>query len=197
MRRAVIIAIGLMLAVTACAAGDVGGEATDPPEPAGTGQSEPAGGGGDADPTEAPTGDSDDPLSGFRDDEASAVVIIGDERYEFDGLRCVTMGGALGAASMGGDPSVNISLPPTDWESSGDDWDPPSVRVDGDDPYFHFEAGGDVVLMSPDLAETYMVTSFTSDGYRASGTAAFVDMTQLADPPPPINGTFEVSCPRP
>jgi hypothetical protein len=111
MRRAVIIAIGLMLAVTACAAGDVGGEATDPPEPAGTGQSEPAGGGGDADPTEAPTGDSDDPLSGFRDDEASAVVIIGDERYEFDGLRCVTMGGALGAASMGGDPSVNISLP--------------------------------------------------------------------------------------
>jgi hypothetical protein len=197
MRRALIITIALMLVMAACASGDAGREATQAPGPA---ESEPAGGGGggDTDPTESPTGDADDPLSGFRDDEASAVVTIDGDRYEFDGLYCVTMGGALGAASVGADPSVNISLPPMDWESSPEDWDPPSVRVQSDEPYADFQAGGDTIEFDTRLeAGMSQVDSFDSDGYRASGTATFVNLAIFDQPLEPVSGTFEVSCPRP
>jgi hypothetical protein len=197
MRRVTIIAIGLMLVMAACASGGAGGEATDPPGPAGPGSSGPAGGDG-TDPTAAPTADSDDPLSGFRDEDATAVVVIGDERYEFEGLYCVTMFGALSAASVGDvDPKVNIQIPPDGWETSGDEWDPPSVHVASDEPYFRMEANAGLVdELSPIYAGS-QVDSFTTDGYRASGTGLFLDSYDFTPDQELVAGRFEVSCPRP
>jgi hypothetical protein len=42
----------------------------------------------------------DDPL-GFGREANTAVVTIGDRRFEFGNLFCVTIGGAIGAASTG------------------------------------------------------------------------------------------------
>jgi hypothetical protein len=186
MRSTMAIALGALLAVSACSSGDGAAQSTPAP-----------GGGSGSEPTQAPSASTDDPLGGFRDEDASVLVVIGEQRFEFTNLHCVTMGGALGAASLGGDPQVDISLPPSDWETSAEDWDAPTVRVEGDEPYFDFRAGGDVVEADSRYDGLSQVDTFTSDGYRASGTATFVDTALFGEAPTPITGTFEVNCPRP
>jgi hypothetical protein len=126
------------------------------------------------------------------------VVVIGDERFEFTDLYCVTMGGALGALSLASDPSVDISLPPANWESSGEDWEAPNVIVRGDEPYLDWHAGGETVeLMSNIGPGVSQVDSFESDGFHATGSATFVSLAEHSDAPEGIQGTFEVTCPRP
>lgn len=175
-------------------------------------------GGGQVDPTSAGDGnvtastdgspatseadseaDSDDPL-GFGEEENVAVVTIGDDRYEFSDLYCVSMGGAMGVSSVGGDPQVNIDLPPLDWETSGEDWDPPSIRVSGDEPYFDMQARGETMVADARVQPgSSQVDSFESDGYRASGEATFIDATavMVSQDPEPVTGTFEVRCAHP
>lgn len=195
MNRTWILVIGIILVVTACSSGEGGSDPTDPPSvPAGE-ASEPAGG---DDATPAPDDGDDDPLATFRDEEASARVMIGDQTFEFAGLYCVTLGGALGAASVGTDPTVNIDIPPADWETSTDDWDPPSIRLSSDEPYFDFQAGPEAVEfyegIEPGMSQ---VDSFETDGYRVTGTATFVDVAIFGEAPQPVTGSFEVTCPRP
>lgn len=139
----------------------------------------------------------DDPL-GFGEAQNTATVTIGDTTYEFENLYCVTMGGALGASSVGGDPTVDISLPPEGWETSGEDWSPPSVRVQGDDPYLDFMAGGDVAMADDRLTDRSQVDSFSSDGYHATGDATFMDEQSfmLDAGTEPVTGSFEVTCPK-
>lgn len=138
----------------------------------------------------------DDPL-GFGNEDATAVVTIGDQTYEFGNLYCVTIGGALGAASVGGDPQVDITLPPEDWETSGDGWDPPSIRVDSDEPYFIIHANAQLADQMTNVEPGQsQVDSFSTDGYHASGTATFLDPFAGGTPPEPMTGTFEVTCPR-
>lgn len=147
----------------------------------------------------APDASSDDPL-GFGDEENVAVVTIGDDRYEFTDLYCVSMGGAMGATSVGGDPQVNIDLPPLDWETSDEGWDAPSIRVSGDDPYFDMQAGGETMAADERVEPgSTQVDSFVSDGYHASGEATFIDATavMVSEDPQPVTGTFEVTCARP
>lgn len=142
---------------------------------------------------------TDDPL-GFGEEENVAVVTIGDDSYEFTDLYCVSMGGAMGATSVGGDPQVNIDLPPLDWETSDEGWDPPSIRVSGDDPYFDMQAGGETVAADERVEPgSSQVDSFESDGYHATGTATFIDANavMVSEDPEPITGTFEVNCARP
>jgi hypothetical protein len=143
-------------------------------------------------PGSQPDGSVDNPLAVLGRADNTAVVVIGGQRYEFANLYCVTIAGALGAESLGGDPQVNIDLPPQDWETSGSDWDPPSIRVQVDDPEHDYKAGGNYSGLSPDQSR---VTSFDSDGHHATGTAAFFDDVPHADPTS-VTGTFEVACPN-
>ena len=143
-------------------------------------------------PAGQPNGSVDNPLAVLGRADNTAVVVIGDERYEFADLYCVTIAGALGAESLGGNPQVNIDLPPQDWETSGSDWDPPSIRVQVDDPEHDYKAGGNYTGLSPDQSQ---VTSFDSDGRHATGTATFFDDVSHADPSS-VTGTFEVTCPN-
>ncbi len=198
MHRSVIIAMGAMLVVTGCSSGAGVTEApAAPAAPGATADASPAAtGGGDA--TGEPSVNPDDPL-GFGEEEATAVVIIDGQRYEFANLYCVNIGGAMSAASVGGDPKVDFGIPPEDWETSTtQDWDPPSIRLQVDEPRTDYRAGGDVLDLLPDFQPGMsQVDSFTTDGYRASGSATFVEISDFGADLVPISGTFEVSCPRP
>jgi hypothetical protein len=200
MRRIGIIALGAMLIVAACSSGatdsDPGSAGTTAPDAA---TPETTAGAPDAEPTGADSADTDDPLDDFRDEGSSAVVIIGDERYEFEDLYCVSIGGAMGASSIGNvDPDVRIDLPPEDWETSAQEWEPPSVSLSIDDPYTQWIAGGDLVIQLPKYKPgTSQVDGFTTDGYHATGTATFVDIAIPTEELTPVTGSFEVTCPRP
>jgi hypothetical protein len=124
--------------------------------------------------------------------------VIGDQRYEFTDLYCVTIGGAMGASSVGGDPSVRIDVPPEDWETSAQEWDDPSVSLSSDEPYVQWIAGGDIVTQLPKYQPgSSQVDGFRSDGYHATGTATFVDVANPTAELTPVTGTFDVTCPRP
>lgn len=168
-----------------------------------------SGNGDDTTPTEAPSngddGNGDDngngggPSGGV--EENRAVVTIGDRTYEFDlSVQCLSLFGnmaAAGTAVDGSDVDLTLGLPPEDWETSEEDWDPPYVRVDDDENDLNWRAGGDVVV---DMVEegTSQVDSFTHDGQRASGTATFIDLyaVQRQENPDPVQGTFEFACPE-
>jgi len=96
----------------------------------------------------------------------SAVVTIGAERFELSGLRCVTLGGFVGVQWIEGPryPQINIEVPPPDWETSGEDWDPPSVQVISSEEVT-WRADPDATSLpniEPGLSQ---VDSFTSDGF--------------------------------
>ena len=65
-----------------------------------------------------------DPL-GFGKDANTATVTVDGETYASSDLFCVALFGAMGAHSVGSGLGVSIDLPPEDWESSGQDWEPP------------------------------------------------------------------------
>jgi hypothetical protein len=41
------------------------------------------------------------------------------------------------------------------------------------------------------------VDAYETDGFRATGSATFVDLATPADVPASLTGTFELECPRP
>jgi hypothetical protein len=186
MRTAASLAV-LAVALAACS----GAQSDNQTEP-------PANSGAPVANTAAPAGQPsvpvDNPVSAFGSADNTAVVVIGDQRYEFANLYCVTLAGAMGASSVSGDPKVNIDLPPQDWETSGSDWDPPSIRIQEDDPYLDLQAGN--VLDTRVTDEQSLVDSFTSDGKHATGTATFLDMAtfMIDQSTPSVSGTFEVTC---
>lgn len=209
------LTIFLVLAIAACGGGSDDGD--NDGDDAGS------------DPTSAATQAPDDSNSGDDDDDGgnddggdddgdapgseSATVTIGDETWEFElssrFAACIALGGAIGAvgpAADGTSVTVDISLPPEDWESQpAGDWDAPSLRINDKATDRDWRAGGDIMAdvlagvgASEDLS---MVTSFSIDGSSASGTASFVEMRalQLAGAsgealPDAVQGTFEVSC---
>lgn len=162
--------------------------------------------------------DNDNDSNGAADDgddnggAAVARVTIGDESWEFDlehqFSTCISLGGAIGAvgpAADGTEVTVDINLPPEDWESdsSDDGWAPPSVRLDDDVNDRQWRAGGDIItdmLAGRDGIEgASQVDSFSSDGGSGSGTATFIDMRAVTFAagdalPESVQGTFEVSC---
>ncbi len=203
MGRRLVIAAAAVLVLAAC--GSAGSDGTQTVEGATAAAATPTPGSADTQATQADKGSDgaasaspNDPL-GFGNEDATAVVTIGDRRYEFGDLYCVTLGGALSAASTGSDPSVDIKVPPEDWESSGQGWDPPSVWVSGDDGPLDLRAGDEVVRYDRRLDGLSQVDSFATDGYHATGSATFVDFQAfgLGGEAETISGTFEVTCPRP
>ena len=143
---------------------------------------------------------------------ATASVTIGSDTWTFDldsrFAACIALGGAVGAvgpAADGSDVTVDISLPPEDWESdtSDDGWEAPTVRVDDDVNNRQWRAGGDIIeqmLASRDDADgVSQVDSFSIDRDSGSGTATFIDQRAISFAagdalPESVQGTFEVSC---
>lgn len=198
MTRLINLGFAMLLVLAACSSsggGADGSSAGDAPASVSGAASEAARASDETKTTESVN--PDDPL-GFGEAQNTATVTVGDTTYEFENLYCVTIGGALGASSVGGDPTVDISLPPEGWETSGEDWSPPSVRVQGDDPYFDYMAGGDVAMADDRLAGRSQVDSFSSDGYHATGEATFIDQQafMLDATTEGMTGTFEVTCPK-
>jgi len=203
MKRPTALGLASCLLLTACSAAPGGGtpagdQGTPPPAP---GQTAAPGGAAPTPPGAVVTTNPDDPL-GFGEEANTAVVTIGDQRYEFSNLYCVTLGGAMGAVSVGGEPTVDIDLPPMDWETSAEDWDPPGVEVDvGDENWIADADDTGLIQIEPGLSQ---VDSFESDGYHATGRATFmeasawngVQMGLSDEAPDPVQGTFEVTCPR-
>jgi hypothetical protein len=135
----------------------------------------------------------------------TAVVTIGADRYEFSDVQCSIFAPRyIQAGNYGGDPEVQIVLPPEGWESQGDTYGPPSVQVTiGDE-----SAGGVVWLagdngsptIAPIKAGSSQLDSYTvPDGrpVKATGTATFIDLTahRQGKDADVKSGTFAVSCP--
>jgi hypothetical protein len=200
MRRIGIIAIGTVLVVAACSSG--GGSVPTSPSGGTNGPDAATPETASGPPDAGPGGASLNPeelVDQFRDEGSSAVVVVGDQRFEFDGLYCVNIGGAMAALSVGVIPSVDIEVPPEDWATSTtQDWDPPSISIDIDEPDMQLVAGGDFLSSLPKFQPGMsQVDDFSTDGYHATGTATFVDIADFTADLVPVAGTFEVTCPRP
>jgi hypothetical protein len=199
--------IGFVLTFGLAACGGSGSDApatqgaTSPPDasaPAAEATAPPAEATSPPDATSAPGGDPDvGPLN-------VAVVTIGDERYEFTDVQCSIFAPRyIQAGNFGGDPEVSIVLPPDGWESEGDTYSPPSVRVSiGDGGTGQTWLAGDdgLPLLAPIPEGSSQIDSYTvPDGrpVKATGTATFIDVVAHnngADAPS-VSGSFEVSCP--
>jgi hypothetical protein len=213
-RGVVILLVCLALTAAACGGDDEGSideQSTSAPETtdAGAAGGEPA--------TDAPEGDgedsSDDGTTPPGDSGPSrATVTVGGETYEADlsgSLAvCISMGGAVGGSGPidgidGG--SIDIDIPPEDYETSTTEWEPPSIRVDlGEDENgvpIDWRAGGDLVLDDPTLVGKSQVDSFEVEGSSAIGTATFIDVFQVqlfavgqVEEPQPVQGSFAIAC---
>lgn len=140
------------------------------------------------DPEAAAAAFQEQMIDSFADEGSWAVVTVGDERWEFADLYCVTMFGSPNVQTLGGDVRLEISIPPDGWETSGEEWDPPSIWITADEPYFSYR--------SPTYDEGDNDTGVTvtaNDGYSASGTAIFGAGFEEE----PVAGSFEFSCPKP
>ncbi len=206
------LAAAAVLVLAAC-----GGDADDPatePTDAAPGSTTTASDSGDA-ATTTVAADATTTTAGGGDGSAGgkyAIVTLGGETYEADFVetfsQCISMGGAIGAvAPIAGleDASLDLSIPPQGWETSGEEWEPPSVGVDlGEDANgvpIDWRASADVVETFPQLEGKSQVDSVTYDGTTISGTATFIDFFQAqlfvtgqVDEPQPVMGTFEISC---
>ncbi|VAV93729.1 hypothetical protein MNBD_ACTINO02-1292 [hydrothermal vent metagenome] len=156
--------------------------------------------------TDAPGGDAQEPTPGGLG-ENRALVVIGDEQFEFDmSATCVSMGGAVGGTGWTADElaKLDLDIPPEDWETSPDGWSAPSIRVDDEsDENLNrdWRAGGEVIANYEGLGDIARVDTFSTDGGRAFGTVTFIDLMayQIAaasgDPlPDPVTGTFDINC---
>ena len=162
---------------------------------------------GSQDVSESPEQDAEEPVP-EGPGAKRAVVVIGDEQFEFDmSIACVSIGGAVGGSGFDADGSVqiNIDISPEDWETSGDGWNAPSIRVEdeSDDaaPRRDWRSGGEVVANYEALSATVRVDTFSVEGSRAAGSATFIDLMAYdlalvtGDPlPEPVAGTFEINC---
>jgi hypothetical protein len=132
----------------------------------------------------------------------TAVVTIGEERYEFSGVRCdILTVGYIQAGNYGGDPEVIIVLPPPGWESQGDTFSAPEVRVSVgsgiDEQVWYAGAEPPVVREIPDGSSSLEYNVPDGRPVTATGTGTFID-TQLVNFGKEwvgVPGSFEVTCP--
>lgn len=134
----------------------------------------------------------------------TAVVVIGDERYEFTDVQCSIFAPRyIQAGNFGGDPEVSIVLPPEGWEAEGDTYSPPSVRVSiGDEATGQRWVAGDdgSVAITPIPDGSSRIDSYSVPDGRpvtATGTGTFIELVahNSGGEAPSVSGSFEVSCP--
>jgi len=207
-RVGIVLLFGAALALAACGGGgDDGAGSVEPTvSPASDVDAPPESDSESQEAADDPGGDAEGSVSVGLGAQR-AVVVIGDEQFEFkmSGV-CLSMGGAVGGVGFTADGAVkiNIDIPPEDWETSADGWDAPSVRVTDerdnvDQP--DWRAGGEVIAAYEDLLDVARVETFSVEGSQASGSATFVDLTAYffaaasGDPLPDLaTGTFEINC---
>jgi len=85
--------------------------------------------------------------------------------------------------------SVEMWIPPTDWESKPElGFDPPRIQVEIEgDPN-----GGAWLADQERFDDNSRVDDYESDGKRANGTMTL--RREFSDELPPVQGTFEVNC---
>ena len=194
--------ISLLLILAACGSDD--GEATATADPTAAPAAT------DTDTGDVESSDADGAADGVPDSIAdlasetgTATVTIGDETYEFTLAgtatidettyvgRCETLFGMIvgsGFATDGRDITVDMEVPPVDWESYEDDrYDPPAIGVKDNEANASWVAnqGDDFVVGSG-------VNEFEQDEMSASGSATFVN--QWDPDSDPVEGSFEVDC---
>lgn len=206
------VVLGLTLVLVACS-GDssdgealqVAGESAPGEQSAQSGETETAGdtdepgessGGGDL--SLVPEGDTD--LLG--NPAGQGLVELSGARYDFIlNSACQKFFGAVQAAGPladGSDGSVDVVIPPEDWETDTEaGWDPPYVQIEnGDESWLaelgteHFVEGANIEL----TAEQSAVTSFTNDGSRVAGEAVFFKRFNF-ETLETATGSFEFYCP--
>lgn len=140
----------------------------------------------------------------------TAVLQLGDERYEFD-MGSLEVGGevmvgvcrgifgmiqGVGHVTDGRAISIEMDIPPVDWEAKPEyGFDPPNITFQDDNNDVELVAGKQLAEMLG--VETESQSTVTeNDGYNAAGTATFVDSRALmmGEPSEPIEATFEVHC---
>jgi hypothetical protein len=193
----------LVIGLAACGGSEPDAAATAAPPSAGASQA-PAASDAPAD-SEAPPASAEPATSADVGSLNTAVVIIGDERYEFTDVQCSIFAPRyIQAGNFGADPEVVIVLPPDGWESQGDTFSPPSVQVTIGDEF----AGGNVWLagdngapaITPIPEGSSRIDSYSVPDGRpvtATGTATFFDLAahNRGEDAPSVGGTFEVTCP--
>jgi hypothetical protein len=155
-------------------------------------------------------GDTEALLEEFDFGSGGAIVTIGDERYEFS-MATETIGSttyvaicrevfgliqADGHASDGRAITVDLMIPPVDWDSYEDGrYDPPRIVVDIDDPYARWIADADWAAANGIEGQS-QVDAYVKDGLYATGSATFFEEGALFQDPPgvPVEGAFEVRC---
>ena len=202
-RRVLLLASATLLALgSACGGSDDAGDENTPTQASGS-QS-----GVSSTPTSQPASSS----SSTNIAPDTAVVTIGEKRYEFDMTSpfadtCLTLFGVVGGHGQsvdGSDVSIDIEIPPIGYQTRPgfEDFDPPNIEVDDDENDQEWTAGGDFSFLPYRPADgESQVDSYTSDGKHAQGTATFIDMTALfrssvgqGERPQPVQGTFEILC---
>ena len=199
--------LSLALIVAACgnddgeAATEAAAEATT--APSATTEAGEAGAGEDDVTADADEDGVPDAIADLASETGSATVTIGDETFEFslagtstiDGTtyigRCQSLFGMIvggGFATDGQDITVDIEIPPTDWETYEDDrFDPPAIEVEDNPNNASWVADqGDEFTTGGGVGE------YQQEGVTASGSATFVN--QWAPDSEPVEGTFEIDC---
>ena len=142
-------------------------------------------------------GDGDDSTTFYGNPPGTGTVEIGDITYEFDlNILCLSMAGAMGVvgeASDGSSVSVDADFPPEGWETSGEDWEPPSITVGDDERDVNWQSGGVAADMYPEGSS--QIDSFSNDGRLAVGEATFVNSYTFGDELVVAEGRFEFHCP--
>ena len=194
MTRLAAISTALAGALAAC-----GGAAPDAQESQGVG-SVPTATSGSAAASEAPAATGGTPPEGGPAN--SAVVTIGNDRYEFTNVKCsIFTAGYIQAGNYGEDPEVIIVLPPDGWEAQGDTFSPPQVQVQigSDFDGMTWFAGDDPPVVTPVADGTSQLTYNVPEGrpVTATGTGTFIDVAAInfGRDWEPVTGSFEVSCP--
>lgn len=143
-------------------------------------------------------GDGNEDTTFYGNPPGTATVEVGDIKYEFDlNILCISMFGAMGVAGQALDASavtVDADFPPEGWETSAEDWEPPSISIDDDERDIRWEAGGVATEMYPEGSS--QVDSFTADGRLAVGEATFVNSYTIGDDLQVETGRFEFHCPE-
>lgn len=151
-------------------------------------------------PTE-PDPPADEPQAPAAPAEGATVSLNGEELVLEDAVVCITINDAIGGSFTNADRtlSLDIDLPPPDWETSGDDWPAPSIRLDderNETAEQSWRAGGEVLASYSETPAGVAVTTWEFADRSASGTATVVELNALTtgDPTAVTEMAFTVSC---
>lgn len=144
-----------------------------------------------------------DAIEELASETGGATVTIGDETFEFSFAgtltidettyigRCESFFGMIlgsGFAADGRDITVDMEIPPVDWETYEDErFDPPAIEVEDAASNASWVADqGDESTPGGGIGE------YEQEGVTASGAATFIN--QWATDSEPVEGTFELDC---